>query len=324
MQIVSGVDIHGNILAASAVTIGNFDGVHRGHGELFAHLKKKSMERGLPSVVVTFEPHPLKILAPEAAPAMITTFDQKATLIAAYGIDYLVAVPFSPEFSRLSASDFVLTILCRSLGMKHIIIGHDYAFGRGREGNFKTLETLGALHGFTLEDLPPIGEEGVVFSSSLVRSAIAGGDMDVASRILGRYYQIAGTVVHGREIGHTLGFPTANIATPNELIPSDGVYAVLADVDGQRIKGACNIGINPTFGGKSRTIEVFLLDFAGSIYDHAITVHFVKRLRPVRNFPGSAALKEAIGRDVAETRVILEHLNSDYLRNNTRTEPRAH
>lgn len=323
MQIVSGMDIYGKILAASAVTIGNFDGVHRGHGEIFAHLKKKSRELGLPSVVVTFEPHPLKILAPEAAPSMITTFDQKAALIAESGIDYLVVVPFTTEFSRLPARDFVLTILCGSLGMKHIIIGHDYAFGRGREGNFKTLATLGALHGFTLEDLPPIGADGVVFSSSLVRSAIAGGDMDTAARILGRYYPIAGAVVHGREIGHTLGFPTANVATPNELVPCDGVYAVLADVDGQRIKGACNIGINPTFAGKVRTIEVFLLDFTGSIYDHPITVHFVRRLRPVRSFPDSGALKEAIGRDVAETRIVLDHLNADYLGAN-RTEPRAH
>ena len=316
MQIITGMDIYDKIIEASGVTIGNFDGVHRGHAEIFAHLKQKSMDRGLPSVVVTFEPHPLKILAPESAPLMITTFEQKAALIEEAGIDYLVVVPFSREFSRLPASDFVLDILCGSLGMRHIIIGHDYAFGRNREGNFSTLETLGALNGFTLEDLPPIGEGGVVFSSSLVRSAVAAGDMDEASRILGRYYQISGTVVHGREIGHSLGFPTANIATPNELLPSDGVYAVMADVDGQRVKGACSIGFNRTVGGETRTIEVFLLDFSGRIYDHAITVHFVRRLRPVLKFPDIAALKSAIGRDVADTRVILENLNSNLLKTN--------
>ncbi|HXE98495.1 MAG TPA: bifunctional riboflavin kinase/FAD synthetase [Dongiaceae bacterium] len=316
MQIVTGIDIYDKIIEASGVTIGNFDGVHRGHAEIFAHLKQKSSDRGLPSVVVTFEPHPLKILAPESAPPMITTFEQKAALIGETGIDYLVVIPFSREFSQVSATDFVLNILCGSLGMRHIIIGHDYAFGRGREGNFKTLETLGALNGFTLEDLPPIGEEGVVFSSSLVRSAVASGDVDAASRILGRYYQIYGTVVHGREIGHSLGFPTANIATPNELLPSDGVYAVMADVDGQRVKGACSIGINRTVGGETRTIEVFLLDFSGHIYDHAITVHFVKRLRPVLKFPDIAALKSAISRDVADTRVILENLDSNLLKTN--------
>jgi len=314
MQIVTGRNIHDKILDASIVTIGNFDGVHRGHGEIFAHLKRRSLERGLPSVVVTFEPHPLKILAPESAPSLITTFERKAALIEEFGVDYLVVVPFSKEFSQVAASDFVLNILCGSLGMRHIIIGHDYAFGRGREGNYQTLENLGALHGFTLEDLPPIGEDGVVFSSSLVRSAVADGDMTEASQILGRYFQISGTVVHGCEIGQTLGFPTANIATANELIPADGVYAVMVEVDGQLVKGACSIGFNPTVGGEARTIDVFMLDFSGRIYDHAITAHFVRRLRPVLKFPDIAALKSSISRDVAETRVILENLNSNYLR----------
>lgn len=321
MQIVTGMNIYDKILDASVVTIGNFDGVHRGHAEIFAHLKRKSCGRGLPSVVVTFEPHPLKVLAPESAPLLITTFEQKAALIEEAGIDYLVVVPFSKEFSRLSASDFVLKILCTPLGMKHIIIGHDYAFGRGREGSFKTLENLGVLNGFTLEDLPPIGEDGVIFSSSLVRSAVADGDMDTAARILGRYYRISGTVVHGREIGQALGFPTVNISTANELLPPDGVYAVMATVDGQLVKGACNIGFNPTFGGETRTIEVFLLDYSGQIYDHRIEVHFVQRLRSVQKFPDVAALKSAISRDVANTRIILEKVNSDYLRLSGRSEP---
>ncbi|MBW4054994.1 MAG: bifunctional riboflavin kinase/FAD synthetase [Proteobacteria bacterium] len=324
MQIVTGMNIYNKTLDASVVTIGNFDGVHRGHAEIFAHLKKISIDRGVPSVVVTFEPHPLKILAPESAPSLITTFEQKSALIAEYGIDYLVVVPFSKEFSQLPANDFVLTILCRSLGMVHIIIGHDYAFGRGREGNFKTLETLGVLNGFTLEDLPPIGEEGVVFSSSLVRSAVADGDMDAAARILGRYYQISGTVVHGREIGQTLGFPTANIATPNELLPSDGVYAVMVRIDDQWVKGACSIGINPTFGANTRTIEVFLLDYSSQIYDHGITVHFVQRLRSVQRFSDAVALKNAISQDVTNTRSILEKMHTTNMKLNNRSESSAH
>ncbi|OGT96891.1 MAG: riboflavin biosynthesis protein RibF [Geobacteraceae bacterium GWB2_52_12] len=314
MQIVTGTEIYDKILDASVVTIGNFDGVHRGHAEIFAHLRQKSLDRGIPSVVVTFEPHPLKVLAPESAPPLISTFEQKAALIEEAGIDYLVVVPFSMEFSQVPARDFVLDILCRPLGMRHIIIGHDYAFGRGREGNFNTLENLGALHGFTLEDLPPIGEGGAVFSSSLVRSAVSSGDVDSASLFLGRYYQISGTVVHGRKIGKTLGFPTANIDTPNELLPADGVYAVMAQVDGRLVKGACNIGFNPTFGGDSRTIEVLLLDYSGQIYDHGITVHFVRRLRPERNFPDIEALKIAISQDVADCRVILDNMNENYLK----------
>lgn len=313
MQIVTGMNIFDKILDASKVTIGNFDGVHRGHAEIFAHLKQKSMARGIPAVVVTFEPHPLKVLAPESAPSMITTFEQKAALIDRFGIDCLVVVPFTKEFSQMAASDFVLKILCNSLGMRHIIIGHDYAFGRGREGSFNTLAKLGLLNGFTLEDLPPIGEKGVVFSSSLVRSAVADGDMEAASQILGRYYQISGTVVHGRDIGKSLGFPTANISTANELIPSNGVYAVMAEVAGQLVKGACNIGSNPTFGGKARTIEVFLLDFSGQIYDHGLNVHFVKKLRREQKFPDVAALKSAIGKDVEDTRKILDKLNKNYL-----------
>ncbi len=313
MQIVTVMNINDKILDASCVTIGNFDGVHRGHAEIFAHLKQKSQARGLPSVVVTFEPHPLKILAPESAPCLITTFEQKAALIGESGIDYLVVVPFSKEFSRMSAHDFVLKMLCSSLGMRHIIIGHDYAFGRGREGNFSTLASLGVLNGFTLEDLPPIGEEGVIFSSSLVRSAVVDGDMDAAARILGRYYQISGTIVHGREIGQSLGFPTANISTFNELIPSDGVYAVMAQVDGKLVKGACNIGCNPTYGGEKRTIEVFLLDFAGRIYDHDIKIQFVQKLRPEQKFTDVAELKTAISQDVASTRIILNNLNMDYM-----------
>lgn len=312
MQIVTGKNIYDKILDASCVTIGNFDGVHRGHAEIFAHLKHVSMTRGIPSVVVTFEPHPLKILAPESAPSLITTFEQKCTLIEESGIDYLVVVPFSTEFSQLSATDFVLTILCLPLGMRHIIIGHDYAFGRGREGNFETLEKLGILNGFTLEDIPPIGEEGVVFSSSLVRTSVADGDMDSTARILGRYYQISGMVVHGREIGHTLGFPTANIATINELIPSDGVYAVMVEVDGTCVKGACNIGCNPTFGGTTRTIEVFLLDYTNQMYDHRIDVHFVHKLRPERKFSDVAALKSAISQDVINTRIILDNSITSY------------
>lgn len=314
MKIVTCANRDNKIIDASAVTIGNFDGVHRGHAEIFAHLKQKSAALGLPSVVVTFEPHPLKVLAPESAPLMLTTVAQKTALIEDAGIDYLVVVPFTREFSQLSAADFVGKILCASLGMRHIIIGHDYAFGRNREGRFDTLATLGDTHGFTLEDLPPIGADGVVFSSSLVRSAVADGDVATAARMLGRYYELSGTVVHGREVGQTLGFPTANIATENELIPSDGVYAVMVRVDGQCVKGACNIGQNPTFGATARTVEVFLLDFSGNIYDHEISVSFVQKLRSEQTFSDVTALKAAISEDVAQTRSILENLNNEYVK----------
>jgi len=289
----------------SVVTIGNFDGVHRGHMEIFRNLIACGIERGLQSVVVTFEPHPLKVLSAEAPPPMITTYDQKIALIASAGVDYLVIVPFTAEFACMTADDFVRNMLCDSLGMRHIIIGHDYAFGRGREGNYKTLERIGAEKGFTLEDMEPVGEEGVVFSSSLARRLIAAGDMEGASGILGRYHIISGTVVHGRDIGRSLGFPTANIATPNELLPPDGVYAVLVSVEGSLVKGACSIGLNPTFDGGSRTIEVFMLDYAGQIYGREIALSFVQRLRDIQKYPDVSELVSAITRDVLHTREIL-------------------
>jgi riboflavin kinase/FMN adenylyltransferase len=314
MRVVTGSDIDTGIIHDSVITIGNFDGVHRGHMEIFRKLISRGGERGLQPAVVTFEPHPLKVLSMESTPQMITTFDQKVALIGSSGVDYLVVVPFTAEFARIAADNFVRSMLYDSLGMRHIIIGHDYAFGKGREGNFKTLKRIGAEKGFTLEDMQPIGEGGVVFSSSLARRMIAAGDMAGASGILGRYYMISGTVVHGRDIGRRLGFPTANLVTHNELLPPDGVYAVMVSVDGSLVKGACSIGLNPTFEGGSRSIEVFMLDYADQIYGREIAVWFVQRLREVIKFPDADALVSAIARDVLHTRDILATVELDLLK----------
>jgi riboflavin kinase/FMN adenylyltransferase len=311
MRVVTGSDIAAGIIHDSVVTIGNFDGVHRGHMEIFRHLISCGVQKDLQSVVVTFEPHPLKVLCAESTPPMITTFDQKVSLICSAGVDYLVIVSFTAEFARMTADDFVRNMLCDSLGMRHIIIGHDYAFGKGREGNYKTLERIGAERGFTLEDMEPIGEQGLVFSSSLARRLIASGDMEAASGVLGRYHLISGTVVHGRDIGRTLGFPTANISTHNELLPPDGVYAVMVLVDGSLVKGACSIGLNPTFDGGSRSIEVFLLDYADQIYGREIAVSFVRRLRGMIKFSDVSELVSAITRDVLHTREILAAVDPD-------------
>ncbi len=305
MRILTGSEIFKKNFEGSVVTIGNFDGVHRGHAEIFRHLTLTAKRLGLPSVVVTFEPHPLAVLAPELAPPRITTFDQKVSLIAAAGVDNLAVIEFTRQFAQLSAVDFVHEILCHSLGMHHIIIGHDYAFGRNREGNYATLSRLGAECGFTLEDLQPVGEGADIFSSSLARRLIAAGDMSGACQVLGRWHVVSGQVVHGREIGQKLGFPTANIVPRNELVPPDGVYAVVVAMDGGQYQGACNIGTNPTFDGKERTIEVFLLDFSGSLYDRELSLCFVQRLRDVKKFSDIGALIEAINLDVAASRTIL-------------------
>jgi len=305
MRILTGSEIFNKNFDASVITIGNFDGVHRGHVELLRHLKQVSLRLGLPSVVVTFEPHPLALLAPDISPPLITTFEQKAALIADEGIDCLAVIGFSHEFSMISAESFVRDVLCSSFGMRHIIIGHDYAFGRDREGNYDTLARMREECGFALEDLDPVGESDLIFSSSLVRRMVADGDVSGAARILGRYHVVAGQVVHGREMGQKLGFPTANIATPNELIPPDGVYAVMAAFNGGLYQGACNIGPNPTFDGKEQSIEVFLLDFSGQIYGRELAICFVERLRGEKKFPDMESLIQAIRQDVLETRKIL-------------------
>jgi len=305
MRVVTFTDTGTGIIRDSVVTIGNFDGVHCGHLEIFRHLVLCGAKRGLQTVVVTFEPHPLKVLSADAAPPMITTFEQKVALIAAAGVDNLVVVPFSLEFARMTAEDFVRDCLCNSIGMRHIIIGHDYAFGKNRQGNFETLQRMSVECGFTLEDMEPIGKDGVVFSSSLARRMITAGDVEGASVVLGRYHLISGAVVHGRDIGTSLGFPTANISTRNELLPADGVYAVMAAVGGTLVKGACSIGLNPTFDGGVRAIEVFLLDYSGRLYGQEIAVCFVKRLRDIKKFTDADLLIDAITRDVQITRDVL-------------------
>jgi len=314
MRLLTGSDILKKNFDNSIVTIGNFDGVHRGHVELFRLVTKASAERGLPSVVVTFEPHPLAVLAPETAPPLITTFAQKIALIAETGVDCLAALTFTPEFSRMPAEAFVRDILVGFLGMRHIIIGHDYAFGKDRQGNQETLERLGSACGFTLEDMDPVGEDGAVFSSSLARRLINSGDMPAATAILGRYHVISGMVVHGREIGHTLGFPTANITTRNELIPPDGVYAVMVAAEGRLLQGACSIGNNPTFEGGGRTIEVFLMDFSGRLYGREIAICFVERLRGLAKFPDAGALITAIQQDVATTGTVLASVDQGLIK----------
>lgn len=323
MRILKSPEIFDNRLNGSIVTIGNFDGVHRGHREIFRRLIRQGERLGLPAVVVTFEPHPLALLAPELAPPLITTFGQKAALIADAGIDILAVIEFTREFAQVTAEAFVREILCGSLGMRHVIIGHDYAFGRGRQGNYATLERLGPECGFTLEDLDPVGEGGIIFSSSLARRLIAGGDLPAVAAVLGRYHVISGRVVHGRDLGHSLGFPTANIATPNELIPPDGVYAVVVAVGGALLKGACSIGTNPTFGEGERTVEVFLLDFSAEIYDREIAVCFVQRLREERKFPDAAALIRAIERDVAQTREVLAGVEPEMVKPLLNLDPEA-
>lgn len=292
--------------AQSVVTVGNFDGVHLGHREIFRQVVARARALSATSVVVTFSPHPLRVLRPDDRRfCLITTDQQKQQLIAESDIDLLLVIPFTQQFANLSAEQFVRQVLSGYLGTRQLVIGHDYAFGKGREGDEAFLVRMGAELGFEVASLDPVGEGGLLFSSSMVRRLVFSGAVAQARRILGRYHRISGTVMHGREIGRSLGFPTANISTDNELIPCDGVYAVTVDVAGVLFMGACSVGINPTFQGGQHTIEVFLFDFEGVLYGCQVVIQFVERLRDVVRFADATSLIAQITEDVAAARKML-------------------
>jgi riboflavin kinase / FMN adenylyltransferase len=294
-------------LTDTVVTIGNFDGVHLGHREIFRRVRKAADDLASVSVVISFVPHPLKLLPSTRSLRLITPYAEKESLIAASGVDYLVIIPFTEEFASIPATDFVRRILVGLVGMKKLIIGYDYAFGRNRAGNVALLRQLGNELGFSVEVLEPIGNGDTVYSSTGIRELIAQGDVRGVVALLGRHFSFNGTVIHGHHRGKVLGFPTANLATGNELIPKNGVYAVKVYVDGTVFDGACSIGSNPTFGDEITSIEVFIFDFQGELYGRELRLFFVERIRGERKFPDAATLQEAIKNDVIKCREILEY-----------------
>ncbi|WP_243371834.1 bifunctional riboflavin kinase/FAD synthetase [Geotalea sp. SG265] len=292
-------------LRNAVVTVGNFDGVHLGHREIFRRVKSTAADSGGVSVVVTFIPHPLKVLAPEKSPRLINTYAEKETLIEACGLDYLVEIPFDRRFAAMPARDFVAEVLVGKLGMKTLIIGYDYAFGRNREGNVSLLTLLGDEFSFKVEELKPISNGSTVFSSTAIRKMIAAGDVKGVVPLLGRHFSVGGTVVHGHHRGKGLGFPTANLETEKELLPKDGVYAVKVKVDDVFYDGACNIGTNPTFRDEGLSVEVFLFDFEGDIYCKGVRAYFIDRVRDEKTFADVTALQQAIADDIQRCRDIL-------------------
>jgi riboflavin kinase/FMN adenylyltransferase len=305
MLVYRSLDQIASPLTNPVVTIGNFDGVHLGHREIFRKLKKAAAAIDGVSVVVTFDPHPLKVISATKTVTLINTLEEKITLIDASGIDFLVIIPFDASFAAISAADFVERILVQTIGLRHLIIGYDYAFGKNREGDVLLLRRLGEQFSFTVEELQPIAAGETIYSSSLIRKMITDGAVAEVVRFLGRNFSLAGRVVHGHNRGKSLGFPTANIVTDKELLPADGVYAVKVKLADQLYDGACNIGKNPTFAVDSRSIEVFIFDFAAELYGQDIRVYFIERLRGEERFASPQLLAEAISRDVARCREIL-------------------
>lgn len=283
----------------AVVTVGTFDGVHRGHRAVVAEIARRARERGLGSLVVTFEPHPLEVVNPAAAPRLLTLPDEKRVLLEQTGVDRIAVVPFTKQLSQLEPDAFVRDILRQRFAMRELVLGFDHGFGRGRSGDVELLRRLGAADGFAVDVVEPVLDGGHAISSTLIRTAVAHGNLEAAARWLGRPYAIRGVVERGAGRGRTIGIPTANLAAPDprKLLPPDGVYAVRVTWGDQRYGGMMNQGSRPTFGLEARVLEVHLFAFSGDLYGETITVEWVRRLRDVQAFPSREALVAQLGRD---------------------------
>lgn len=288
------------------LTIGVFDGVHLGHRQLISRLTQRAAEGNFLSGVVTFNSNPKAVLSPKTKLARLTTVEERVTLLKNLGVDLVVPLTFTKEVAALSAREFVL-YLRRYLKMRGLVIGPNFALGRGREGNAATLQSLGQELGFTVEVVKPLTVESTLVSSTAVRAALARGDMKTTTKLLGRYFSLSGPVAGGFERGHILEFPTANIQLePEQAIPEDGVYATLAHVGDKVYQSVTNIGVRPTFGKGERTVEVHILDFKGNLYGQRLTIEIVERLRAEMKFAGPQELIAQIRLDVDQARSILE------------------
>ena len=288
----------------SVLAIGNFDGVHLGHQALLRRLVAKARELGLPASVMTFEPHPRELFVPDQAPARLTSLREKLRLLAASGVDVTYVVHFSRKLATHTAEEFIGRVLVSGLAVKHLIIGDDFRFGRGRGGDFAMLQEAGLEHGFGVEAMHTIDIDGERVSSSALRETLAMGDLEHAARLLGRPYSIAGRIVHGDKIGRSIGYPTANVQLKRKRIALTGVFAVtVSGLSACPLPGAASLGVRPTLGDGGRPVlEVHLLDFERSIYGEHVTVHFIHKLRDEMKFASLAALAAQIERDVAATR----------------------
>ena len=284
----------------ASVTIGNFDGVHVGHQALFKKVVSISRKSGGDTVAITFEPHPLKVLRPDNPPKRISSLEHKKELIFRSGIEHLIIHPFSMEFARIPAMDFVKEILMEKIGVKNLVVGFDYAFGKGREGNTEFLKDAGRELGFSVYVVEPVLIDGIVASSTKVRELVSLGEMRKVHKILGRYYQIRGDVMVGQKRGGAVvGFPTANLhLDPEDLCPKPGVYVVQVIHDYSCYGGVMNIGRNPTFGDEDLRAEAHIFDFDKDIYGHPIKINLIQRIRGERRFESVEALARQIAKDV--------------------------
>jgi len=291
------------------LTIGNFDGVHKGHLTLFGMVKERAKSIGGQSALMTFDPHPIKIMKPGNGPPLITLTRQKLELIGDADIDVIFCIPFTKEFASISASEFVQDILVDKIGVREIVVGYDYTFGHGRKGDIGLLQEMGETLGFVVHVVEPVHVGNKLVSSTSIRKLVQDGNLSEAKQLLGRDYQILGTVVRGKDRGgRLLGFPTANLELIDELVPKVGVYAVKVVFGDQSFNGVTNIGYNPTFGKGPFSVETHILDFKEDLLGKSIRVKFVKRLRDERPFGSIKDLAAQIGRDVLSARKLFKSM----------------
>ncbi len=295
--------------AKSVVTIGAFDGIHMGHRRILDEVALLARGLRVRGVVITFEPHPISVFTPDEAPMMLTTLAEKLALIEEMGLDETVVLRFTSNFARRRAEWFVRNVLMAKFNMARLVIGYDFRFGKGREGDAQYLEALGENMGFGVDIVPPVKFGAHPVSSTRVRTSLARGDVKSASKMLGRSYSLAGWVVRGEGRGRLLTYPTANleIGDATKMLPRLGIYAVRVMVGKALYPGVLYIGTKPTYGGEATTIEVHLIGFEAGLYGQEIEVHFVDRIRDEREFKDDKALKRAIAADVTRARSLLEN-----------------
>jgi len=295
---------------AAVAAIGNFDGVHRGHRALIGRSAEIAAAADAPMGLVTFEPHPRRVFAPDSPPFRLTPFRNKARILAGLGVEVLFALRFNAALHRKTADEFVADVLVAGLGLGHVVIGYDFVFGRGRAGNAELMQRLGEVHDFQVTVIGPVMHDDDVCSSTIIRVDLEGGRARRAAELLGHWWEIEGRVRGGDRRGRTIGFPTANLhLSPGAFRPALGVYAVHVGIDGPNgttwHTGAANLGRRPTVDGQGIVLEVHVFDFSGDLYARQVRVAFVEHLRPERRFDGLEALKAQIGRDCEQARAVL-------------------
>jgi riboflavin kinase / FMN adenylyltransferase len=307
MRILRSIPELAEVRAPVFLAIGVFDGVHRGHQAVISTAARHAEEAGGTAVVVTFDPHPAKILRPQESPRLLTATQHKIALIRALGVSHLLVLKFDRELASTAPVDFVRQLVAAANPLREICVGQEWSFGKNRAGNLALLKQLGAELGFDVVGVEPVTSNGEIVSSTAIRKAVEAGDFASATRMLGREYTILGTVEEGKHLGKSLGFPTANLSAHSEQFPPNGVYAAEGSLEGKTLRGVVNLGVRPTIEGGSpqRVLEFHVVDLDRDLYGKDIEMRFIRYLRPEQKFENLGALREQIGRDVAEARKIL-------------------